>query len=119
MSWFSLRMCFIAERIFRLSGRRSWRWALLALSISASHSIVSAASFSAAEGRDGPRSSAAFAPAKVSDHRVSCFQSDPTVTNDQPNRVSIAYIPPINSTFQELHDVLRDHLALEKAQETR
>jgi hypothetical protein len=51
--------------------------------------------------------------------KFSIAQSDPTVTNDQPNQVSIAYIPPINSTFQELHDVLRDHLALEKAQETR
>ena len=49
--------------------------------------------------------------------RLSLAQSEPTVTTDQPNRVSIAYIPPNSSTFQALYDVLRDHRALEKIQE--
>ncbi len=36
---------------------------------------------------------------------------------DQPSRVSIAYIPPENSPFQELYDFLRGHRALERIQE--
>jgi Putative metallopeptidase len=49
--------------------------------------------------------------------RLSLAQLDRNVTNDPPNRVSVVYIPPINSSFKELHDVLRNHRALEKVQE--
>jgi len=36
---------------------------------------------------------------------------------DQPGRVSIAYVPPENSTLQDLYDFLREHRALERIQE--
>ena len=36
---------------------------------------------------------------------------------DQPNRISIAYVPPSNSALQALHDLLKDRRALEKIQE--
>jgi hypothetical protein len=36
---------------------------------------------------------------------------------DQSDRVSIAYVPPENSAFQELYDMLRAHRALERIQE--
>jgi len=36
---------------------------------------------------------------------------------DQPNQVSIAYVPTDNSAFQQLYDLLRDRHALEKIQE--
>ena len=36
---------------------------------------------------------------------------------DQPGRVSIAYVPPENSTLQDLYDFLRAHRALERIQE--
>jgi Putative metallopeptidase len=49
--------------------------------------------------------------------RVLQAQSGPTVTNDQPHRVSIAYIPPSNSALQAQYDVLKDHRALEQIQE--
>jgi hypothetical protein len=49
--------------------------------------------------------------------RLSLAQSELTDINDQPSRVSIAYIPPGNSTFRALYEVLKDHRALEKIQE--
>src|SRR5262249_34060156 len=39
-------------------------------------------------------------------------QTAPT-QSDQPSRVSIAYVPPQNSTFQQLYDLLRERRALE------
>jgi hypothetical protein len=36
---------------------------------------------------------------------------------DQPNRISIAYVPPSNSAFQQLYDLLRERRALERIQE--
>jgi len=36
---------------------------------------------------------------------------------DQPGRVSIAYMPPENSTLQDLYVFLREHRALERVQE--
>jgi hypothetical protein len=48
----------------------------------------------------------------------SLAQSQPSsIAIDQPNRVSIAYVPPESSTLQELYDFLRAHHALESAQE--
>ena len=35
----------------------------------------------------------------------------------QPDRISIAYVPPSGASYQELFDFLRDHHALEKIQE--
>ena len=49
--------------------------------------------------------------------RLSLAQSELTDINDQPSRVSIAYIPPSNSTFQALYKGLKDHRAREKIQE--
>ena len=49
--------------------------------------------------------------------RLSLAQSELTDINDQPSRVSIAYIPPSNSTFQALYEGLKDHRAREKIQE--
>ena len=43
-------------------------------------------------------------------------QTAPT-QSDQPSRVSIAYVPPQNSTFQQLYDLLRERGVLEKIQE--
>ena len=40
-----------------------------------------------------------------------------SIAIDQPNRVSIAYVPPESLTLQELYDFLRAHQALERAQE--
>jgi len=39
-------------------------------------------------------------------------QTAPT-QSDQPSRVSIVYVPPQNSTFQQLYDLLRERRALE------
>jgi hypothetical protein len=36
---------------------------------------------------------------------------------DQTGRVSIAYVPPENSTLQDLYNFLREHRALERIQE--
>jgi len=36
---------------------------------------------------------------------------------DQPNQISIEYVLPNNSAFQQLYDLLRDRYALEKIQE--
>jgi hypothetical protein len=45
-------------------------------------------------------------------------QSQPSPTAlDQSSRVSIAYVAPENSAFQELYDMLREHRALERIQE--
>jgi hypothetical protein len=45
-------------------------------------------------------------------------QSQTTATQiDQPNRISVAYVTPKNSSFQQLYDRLRDRRALEKIQE--
>jgi hypothetical protein len=45
-------------------------------------------------------------------------QSQPSATAlDQSGRVSITYVPPDNSAFQELYDVLRQRRALERIQE--
>ncbi len=45
-------------------------------------------------------------------------QSQPSLTPiGQPGRVSIAYVPPENSAFQELYDTLRADRALERIQE--
>jgi hypothetical protein len=49
--------------------------------------------------------------------RLSLAQWELTDGNDQLSRVSIAYIPPSNSTFQALYEVLKDHRALKKIQE--
>jgi hypothetical protein len=49
--------------------------------------------------------------------QLSLAQSELTVTNDQSRRVSVVYIPPSNSTFQTLYDLLKDRRALEKIQE--
>src|SRR5215813_4955898 len=43
-------------------------------------------------------------------------QTAPT-QSDQPSRVSIVYVPPQNSTFQQLYDLLRERRALERTQE--
>jgi Putative metallopeptidase len=43
-------------------------------------------------------------------------QTAPT-QSDQPSRVSIVYVPPQNSTFQQLYDLLRERGVLEKIQE--
>jgi len=43
-------------------------------------------------------------------------QTAPT-QSDQPSRVSIVYVPPQNSTFQQLYDLLRERRALERIQE--
>jgi len=49
--------------------------------------------------------------------QLSLAQSELTVTNDQSRRVSVVYIPPSNSTFQTLYDLLKGRRALEKIQE--
>jgi hypothetical protein len=43
-------------------------------------------------------------------------QTAPT-PSDQPSRVSVLYVPPQNSAFQQLYDLLRERSALEKIQE--
>src|SRR5262249_19193594 len=44
-------------------------------------------------------------------------QSRPSVTEgDQPNRVSILYVPPKNPEFQQIYDLVQARLALEKIQ---
>jgi Putative metallopeptidase len=43
-------------------------------------------------------------------------QTAPT-QSDQPSRVSALYVPPQNSAFQQLYDLLRERSALEKIQE--
>ena len=43
-------------------------------------------------------------------------QTAPT-QSDQPSPVSIVYVPPQNSAFQQLYDLLREHRALERIQE--
>ena len=53
----------------------------------------------------------------ISGAAIVSAQSELTDINDQPSRVSIAYIPPSNSTFQALYGVLKAHHALEKIQE--
>jgi putative metallopeptidase DUF4344 len=45
-------------------------------------------------------------------------QSQSSLTTiGQPGRVSIAYVPPESSAFQELYDFLQEHRALERIQE--
>ena len=43
-------------------------------------------------------------------------QTGPT-QSDQPSRVSVVYVPPQNSAFQPLYDLLRERRALERIQE--
>ena len=43
-------------------------------------------------------------------------QTAPT-QSDQPSRVSIVYVPPQNSAFQQLYDLLRERRALERIKE--
>jgi hypothetical protein len=43
-------------------------------------------------------------------------QTAPT-QSDQPSRVSVVYVPPQNSAFQQLYDLLRERRALERIQE--
>ena len=43
-------------------------------------------------------------------------QTAPT-QSDQPSRVTIVYVPPQNSAFQQLYDLLRERRALERIQE--
>jgi hypothetical protein len=44
-------------------------------------------------------------------------QSRPSIAQgDQPNRVSILYVAPKNSEFQEIYDLVQARLALEKIQ---
>src|SRR5215469_7068776 len=43
-------------------------------------------------------------------------QTAPT-QSDQPSRVSVVYVPPQNSAFQQLYDLLRERSALERIQE--
>jgi hypothetical protein len=43
-------------------------------------------------------------------------QTAPT-QSDQPSRVSVVYVPPQNSAFQQLYDPLRERRALERIQE--
>ena len=40
-------------------------------------------------------------------------QTAPT-QSDQPSRVSVVYVPPQNSAFQQLYDLLRERRALER-----
>jgi hypothetical protein len=48
----------------------------------------------------------------------SALQGQIAITQaDQPNRVAVAYVPPQNSDFQQLYDLLRARRALEKIQE--
>jgi hypothetical protein len=43
-------------------------------------------------------------------------QTAPT-QSDQPSRVSVVYVPPQNSAFQQLYDLLRERSALERIQQ--
>ena len=45
------------------------------------------------------------------------FFAQSSTPTDQPGRVSIAYVPPENSTLQDLYNFLREHRALERIQE--
>src|SRR5262245_18751630 len=59
---------------------------------------------------------AAFGIALILPNRA-LAQSQTTVTQiDQPNRITVAYVPPKNSEFQELHGLLTGRGALEKIQ---
>jgi Putative metallopeptidase len=40
----------------------------------------------------------------------------PSTQSDQPSRVSVVYVPPQNSAFQQLYDLLRERRALERIQ---
>jgi hypothetical protein len=45
-------------------------------------------------------------------------QSQPLATSSgQADRVSVVYVPPNNLSFQEVHELLRQHNALEKINE--
>jgi hypothetical protein len=50
---------------------------------------------------------------------LAAAQSQPTVpqSGGQSDRLSIVYVPPNNSGFQEVYDLLRQHRALEKVKE--
>jgi hypothetical protein len=50
---------------------------------------------------------------------LAAAQSEPTVpqSGDQSGRLSTVYVPPNNSGFQEVYDLLRQHNALEKIKE--
>jgi hypothetical protein len=50
------------------------------------------------------------------DFSLAQSQTAPT-QSDQPSRVSIVYVPPQNSTFRQLYDLLRERRALERIQE--
>src|SRR5438067_3639310 len=52
----------------------------------------------------------------VSDFSLAQSQTAPTQSG-QPNQVSIVYVPPQNSAFQPLYDLLRERRALERIQE--
>ena len=47
----------------------------------------------------------------VSDFSLAQSQTAPTQSG-QPNQVSIVYVPPQNSAFQPLYDLLRERRAL-------
>jgi len=49
---------------------------------------------------------------------LSAAQSQPPATQSgQSDRVSVVYVPPNNSSFQEVYDLLRQHNASEKVKE--
>ena len=49
---------------------------------------------------------------------LSATQSQPPATQSgQSDRVSVVYVPPNNSSFQEVYDLLRQHNASEKVKE--
>jgi hypothetical protein len=48
---------------------------------------------------------------------LNCLFAQSSAPTDQTGRVSIAYVPPENSTLQDLYNFLRDHRALERVQE--
>jgi hypothetical protein len=49
---------------------------------------------------------------------LSAAQPQPLATSSgQSDRVSVVYVPPNNLNFQEVHDLLRQHNALEKINE--
>lgn len=52
----------------------------------------------------------------LSNFSLAQSQTAPT-QSDQPSRVSILYVPPQNSAFQQLYDLLRERRTLERIQE--